>query len=159
MKITAYDLAARFVGIEESPGKSLNNPAILAMLTLDKEWPKNDEVPWCSAFANYPAWLLRLPRSKDLRARSWLRVGVPVALADATRGWDVVILKRGEEPQPGPEVIDAPGHVAFYSAQNGDDVFLLGGNQGNEVSVAPFPKSRVIGVRRLWEPPFDSRGY
>ena len=76
MDITAYDLASRFIGIKEVRG-SVSNPQILSMLRLDSSWPKGDEVPWCSAFVNYPAWLLRLPRSKSLRARSWLEVGTP----------------------------------------------------------------------------------
>lgn len=150
MNVTAYDLAQRFVGMKEVPGTQ-DNPAILAMLRLDMEWPKNDEVPWCSAFINYVAWLLRLPRSKSLRARSWLRVGKPVPLGDARAGFDVVILKRGSGEQPGPEVIKAPGHVGFYSGQDGATLHLLGGNQANSVSVAPFGSTRLLGIRRLHE--------
>ena len=44
------------------------------MLRLDQQGPENDEVRWRSAFMNYITWLLRLPRSKNLRARSWLIV-------------------------------------------------------------------------------------
>ena len=156
MRITAYDIASRFTGMAEVPGKP-NNPSILAMLKLDNDWPEGDEVAWCSAFANYVAWLLRLPRSKSLRARSWLKIGIPVSLQDATRGWDVVILKRGEGEQPGPEVTEAPGHVGFYASQDHSKVYLLGGNQGDQVSVAGFPQSRILGIRRLWEPEPDSR--
>lgn len=156
MRVTAYDLASRFIGLEELPGKSFN-PAILAMLKLDQEWPQDDEVPWCGGFANYVAWLLRLPRSKDLRARSWLRVGMAIHLTEAAPGWDLVILQRGGGPQPGPEEIDAPGHVGFFAGVDGDTIHLLGGNQGNTVSVAGFPKGRVLGVRRLWQPEYDSR--
>ena len=69
-----FDIAQRFVGIEEVGGK-VDNPQIMAMLKLDNSWPTADEVPWCSGFANYCAYLCRAPRSKDLRARSWLEVG------------------------------------------------------------------------------------
>jgi hypothetical protein len=105
-------------------------------------------VPWCSAFTNYICWLLRLPRSHNLRARSWLAVGVPVTLTQAQVGFDVVILRRGVD-SPGPEVIDAPGHVAFFAALEGGDVLLLGGNQGDAVNVLRFPIDKVLGVRRL----------
>lgn len=151
MKVTLFDIAERFVGMKEVPG-SKSNPAVLAMLKLDAEWPEDDGVPWCSAFLNYVAWILRLPRSKNLRARSWLTVGRSVDLADAKVGFDIVIFKRGAEPQPGPEVLEAPGHVGLYAGIDGDSVLILGGNQGDEVSVAPRAKSRVIGVRRLFEP-------
>lgn len=156
MKIetSCYELAQRFVGVSEVPGTP-SNPVILSMLRLDSGWPGSDEVPWCSAFANYVAWLLRLPRSKSLRARSWLGVGTLVSLPDAKPENDVVILRRGDG-SPGPEVIEAPGHVGFFSGYAvvggpGDRsvVAVLGGNQGNSVSVATFPVSQILGIRRL----------
>jgi uncharacterized protein (TIGR02594 family) len=150
LRTTAFRIAQRFVGMKEVNGLTAN-PMILAMLRLDAKWPEDDEVPWCSAFVNYVAWLLRLPRSKSLRARSWLKVGNAVHLDDARPGFDVVILWRGKEPQPGPQVIDAPGHVGFYAGRTDDEVFLLGGNQGDEVRVSPYSTRRILGIRRLRE--------
>jgi len=147
MNITAFDIAQRFVGLKEVGG-SVDNPQIMAMLNLDMSWPENDEVPWCSAFANYVCWLLRLPRSKDLRARSWLTVGKGIHLDQADPG-DIVILKRGKGDQPGPEVIDAPGHVGFYAGRFGDYIEVLGGNQSDTVKVSRYPVSNLLGVREL----------
>ena len=159
MQTTAFDLAGRFIGVKEVSGP-VSNAHILAMLRLDNTWVEGDETPWCSALVNYVCWLLRLPRSKSLAARSWLTVGIPIALESARPGFDVVILKRGEGEQPGPEVLAAPGHVGFFAGLEnvqrrtiGDPdtrrVLLLGGNQGDSVSVSPFSVSRVLGVRRL----------
>ncbi len=153
---SAYEIAERYIGMSEVPGTK-DNPAILAMLKLDNQWPEGDEVPWCSGFVNWIAWHLRLPRSKSLMARSWLAVGEPI---DHTvyrdddsklmeRGFDVVILKRGGGDQPGPEVLKAPGHVGFYAGHDSKKVFLLGGNQGDSVSVAAFDWDRILGIRRL----------
>lgn len=150
IEITAYELAQRFVGISEVPG-SASNPHVLAMLQLDASWPTGDDVPWCSAFINYIAWLLRLPRSKSLRARSWLEIGTPVELKDAEPGFDVVIFKRGSGPQPGPEVIEAPGHVALFGGAEGDKVLALGGNQGDKISLQRYAQKDVLGIRRLFE--------
>jgi uncharacterized protein (TIGR02594 family) len=152
VRVTAFDLAQRFVGLREVQGP-LSNAHVLAMLRLDAAWVEGDSVPWCSAFANYVAWLLRLPRSKSLAARSWLKVGTPIALTDARPGFDVVVLSRGEGEQPGPDVTAAPGHVGFFAGLEGErrsTVLVLGGNQGDEVSVSPFPVARVLGVRRLF---------
>lgn len=146
--VSAYELAQRFVGIKEVPG-STANPQILAMLKLDLNWPEDDSVPWCSGFVNYIAWLLRLPRSKSLRARSWLTIGEVIALEEAEAGFDLVVFKRGGANQPGPEIIDAPGHVGFYAGIEGKKVLTLGGNQGDSVSISSYPKSRLLGVRRL----------
>ena len=121
IEITPYDIAQRFIGISEVSGPT-SNPHILAMLQLDMDWPEGDEVAWCSAFMNYITWLLRLPRSKNLLARSWLLVGKSKSLDEAEIGFDVVVLKRGSGGQPGPDVIDAPGHVGFYAGTEGTKV-------------------------------------
>ncbi|MEZ7197924.1 TIGR02594 family protein [Pseudodesulfovibrio karagichevae] len=148
IEMTAFDMAQRFVGVREVPG-SQSNPAVLAMLKLDDDWPEDDDVPWCSAFANYVTWLLRLPRSKSLMARSWLKVGRAVN-EEAEVGFDMVILKRGGGSQPGPEVTDATGHVGFYAGMENGKVLVLGGNQGDEVNITAYPRSRVLGIRRLY---------
>lgn len=144
--ISPFDLAQRFVGIKEVSGP-VANPQILAMLRLDEEGPTDDAVPWCSAFVNYIAWLLSLRRSKSLRARSWLRVGRPIALSLAEVGFDVVILNRGGSTSP--DVLESPGHVGFFAGREGGFVLMLGGNQGDSVSVARFKVEDVLGVRRL----------
>ena len=145
---SAYDIAQRFVGIKEVVGTS-SNSQILAMLHLDQKWPRGDEVPWCSAFMNYVAWLLRLPRSKNLRARSWLTVGRPIPIDEAEAGFDVVVLKQEAANQPGPDVIEAPGHVGLFAGRQGNSVLVLGGNQSDMVNVKRFRSSRVLGIRRL----------
>ncbi len=148
MMITAFDLAQRFVGTKEAAGVA-NNPLVVAMLRLDATWPGGDDVPWCSAYVNFICWLLRLPRSKSLAARSWLGIGIAVPVADARPGSDVVVLRRGVGAQPGPGVLDAPGHVGFYAGIDGDHVLVLGGNQGDAVSIARFPATQILGIRRL----------
>jgi len=146
--LTLFDLAQRYVGCEELVGED-DNPAILAMLRLDSEWPNADEVPWCSGFVNWCAWHLRLPRSKSLLARSWLGVGRPITINEAEPKNDVVILKRGGGEQPGPEDLEAPGHVGVFANYDDHGVWLLGGNQSDSVNIAPYPASRILGVRRL----------
>ncbi len=148
IEITAYSLAQRFIGVDEVSGNS-SNPLVLAMLKLDQNWPEGDHVPWCSAFVNYVTWLLRLPRSKSLRARSWLNVGSSISLDLASVGFDVVILKRGTGNQPGADVIDAPGHVGLFGGVEGSKVLILGGNQSDSVNVSRYPANRILGIRRL----------
>ena len=148
LEISAVDLALRFVGVHEAPGPEAE-PTILWFLRSCDESVTQDDVPWCSGFANRIAWLLDLPRSDSLRARSWLTVGRPVEpLANAQIGFDVVVLKRGTNV--GPEVLQAPGHVGFFYGFDGERVRVLGGNQGDAVNVSSYPLAKVLGVRRLW---------
>lgn len=151
INLTAYNVAQRFIGTKEVPGATAN-PVVLAMLQLEDQRIHDDAVPWCSAFVNYIAWLLWLPRSKSLAARSWLGVGVPIKPADARAAFDVVILQRGDGEQPDASVLAAPGHVGWFGGLDNGSVLVLGGNQGDSVSLARFPAAHILGVRRLVSP-------
>ena len=76
-------------------------------------------------------------------ARSWLGWGKP--LARPTKGC-VVVLWRGSEN-------GRQGHVGFFVRTVGTKIEILGGNhddpQGDKVSIARFPKSRLLGYRKL----------
>ena len=69
-------------------------------------------------------------------AKSYLRWGQ--RLETPVRGC-VAVLERPPDP--------ASGHVGFFHSQAGGRVFLLGGNQGDKVSIASFPESMVIAYR------------
>lgn len=148
MDVTPFTVAHRFIGIKETAGAT-STPIVLAMLKLDAGWVHDDVTAWCSAFVNFVCFMLGLPRSKSLAARSWLLVGKSIPLSDAIVGYDVVVLSRGPAPQPGADVIAAPGHVGFYAGQGEGTVLLLAGNQGDAVSIASFPKSQILGIRRI----------
>ena len=155
--LTPFERAHRFVGVKELAG-SRDHPLIQWWMSLcGYDLESHDEIPWCSGFVNGVMWDLRLPMSNSAAARSWLKVGEPVDLGDARLG-DVVVLKRGYGPQPGPEVIRAQGHVGFFAGwaspnpgtQPGPrDLLILGGNQNDSVSVATFPRERVLSIRRI----------
>jgi uncharacterized protein (TIGR02594 family) len=149
LKVTALSLARRYLGVKEIDGPG-SNPHILAWLSRVAPWANDDEIPWCSAFVFHLAWLLELerPQLRPAAARSWLMVGTPVQLADARPGFDVVVMTRGDGA-PGPDVLEAPGHVGFYVESLGPTVAVLGGNQGDAVSVRDFQTSRILGIRRL----------
>lgn len=146
------DIARKFIGVREISG-NLHNPLVMAMLKLDNDWPEGDEVPWCSAFVNYVTWLSGFERTKSLRARSWLTVGKKIWNWSEAKEGDIVVLKRGVGDQPGADVIDAPGHVGFYSDQESTLVEILGGNQSDSVNLRVYNKDRVLGIRRLQHEP------
>lgn len=142
-----YETLEALRGITEIEGPD-SNPLIMAMLTIDDNWPQDDDVPWCSGAMNFVCKLWRLPRSKSLRARTWLQIGEVIQIEDAEPGFDIVILKRAGDNR-GPEVISAPGHVGFFAGLEGDRILVLGGNQGDSISIAYFRRDDLLGVRRL----------
>jgi uncharacterized protein (TIGR02594 family) len=147
--LNLYDIALRFRGLTEIAGNKHNDFISWAHSLCGMPPDTPDEVPWCSSFVNALAFIAGLPRSGSAAARSWLKVGQPITLDAAQRG-DVVIVTRGQGPQPGPEVTSgATGHVGLYETHDDAWVWMVGGNQGNTVSVARFPVGSVLGVRRL----------
>lgn len=98
-----------------------------------------DETAWCSAFANWVAKVSGLEYSGKLNARSWMDIGTEV---EEPQFGDVVVFWR--------ESRDSwKGHVGFYVSERGGYINVLGGNQGNKVSIKPYPKERLLTYRRL----------
>lgn len=140
IEITAFDLAKRFTGVKEVKG-IVDNPQIMTMLQLDDDWPQHDEVPWCSGFANYVLWLLRLPRSHSLAAISWETVGRRITIEEAIVGFDLVVIKRGTGTQR---------HVTFFGGIVGERFIGLGGNQDNQVKISTYAISDITAVIRVY---------
>ena len=81
-----------------------------------------------------------------LNARSWLNVGYSV---QAPQVGDVVVLWR--------DSIDSwQGHVGFFLNRCNSQVYLIGGNQSNSVSVQAYDIERVLSYRRLSDRVFKS---
>jgi len=140
IETSALEIAMRYIGTSEVSGM-IDNPLIMAMLRLDADWPEHDEVPWCSAFVNWIAWHLGLSRSGSLMARSWLAVGEHIEKEHAEQGLDIVVLSRGSDQRF--------GHVGFFYQYNALNVGVVGGNQGDRVSLVYYDIDHVLGVRRL----------
>lgn len=113
------------------------NPRIAAMYR-DAGHPdvSRDEVAWCAAFAGACLKRAGMASTRSLKARSYIEWGVSLT---APRVGAIAVLSRGRNP--------ALGHVGFWLGETDRDVVLLGGNQGDAVSVARYPKSRLIGLR------------
>lgn len=147
--LTPFELGLRFLGLKELPGDR-HAPVIQWGFELCG-WDEDtaDEVAWCSAWAQIPAHLASCLRSRSARARSWLAVGATVDVGLAKPGFDVVVLKRGQGPQPGPNDHQAPGHVGYFAGFDGERIFVLGGNQSDEVNITPYHVTRLLGVQRI----------
>lgn len=125
-------------GHKEIPGDK-HNPEIVKFFTEISFDIQNDETAWCSAFVNWCAMKAGLERTKKLNAKSWLGVGNEVK---SPMIGDIAIFHRGD-PQ------GWQGHVGIYINKIGNKIYVLSGNQGNQVSIAPYKENRLIGYRRL----------
>jgi uncharacterized protein (TIGR02594 family) len=130
-------IARKELGTKEKPGKD-HEPRILEYHSATNLHAKDDETAWCSAFLNWVMKQCGIEGTNEANARSWLH-------------W-----KQGERCDPKPGAIAVlwrgnpigwQGHVAFIDHIEGDTLWLLGGNQGNRVSIAAYGKARLLGCR------------
>lgn len=139
----AYAKAKAHLGTQEIKGKS-HNPEIVGWFgQVGHSWVTDDETAWCAAFAGAMLQLGGLPSTRKLNARSYMEWGAPVRLEDAQPG-DIVVFTRGDPN-------GWQGHVGFFVRRDGAHIIVLGGNQSNAVTTAPYPVSRLLGVRRWIE--------
>jgi len=123
-------------GVREIPGKD-DAPEILRYFREAGDTSTETEAtPWCAAFLG--AMLKRGGQAGtgSLQARSYLAWGDAL---DGPRLGAVAVLSRGDDPNA--------GHVGFLLSETADKLYLLGGNQGDAVTVASFDKTRLLGLR------------
>jgi len=117
-----------------------SNPWILQMIQRWIPWASDDSaIAWCSIWMNDVAKAASAEHTSSASARSWLDVGVPI---DMPEPGDVVILWRESKTS-------WKGHVGLFVSEVGDVINILGGNQGNAVSIKGYRRSRLLGYRRL----------
>jgi len=124
-------VAVKEIGEEEVAGIG-NNPRILEYVgaVQTTESVQDDVIEWASPFVEWCLNQVGITGPKDLNAVSWLQWGQKV-----------------EEPAFGAVVVFSFGHVGFVLRDDGDHLRVLGGNQGNAVTVKRYAKADVIGYR------------
>jgi uncharacterized protein (TIGR02594 family) len=128
--------ARKFVGLREIVG-SRHEPKIIQFFAeAGHPGIHDDETAWCAAFVGAMLRKAGYSSTGALNARSYLNFGTK--LAKPTPGC-IVVFKRGSSSWQ--------GHVAFFIADDGDRIRVLGGNQGNAVSIASYAKADLLGYR------------
>jgi uncharacterized protein (TIGR02594 family) len=139
---TAIDTVARgYLGLKEWPGAK-HNPAVVALFAkVGHAEIHDDETPWCAAFVGAVLAEAGARGTGALNARSYMKWGEAVDISDAQAG-DVVVFWRGSRD-------GWQGHVAFFVGFKAGQIEVLGGNQGNAVSIAHYASARLLGIRRM----------
>lgn len=131
-------IAKKWVGLKEYPG-SASNPTIL-------DWAKkvgskilgmnytDDATPWCALFVSFIMTSVGVsPPAISVRASSWAKFGTGLSL-----------------PAPGAILVfqrPGGGHVGFYVSEDDTTYHVLGGNQGDSVSITKIAKERCVAIR------------
>jgi len=128
--------AYKLIGTAELIGKD-NNPVILNWaeeVGLKKQYTA-DEIPWCGLFMAYVCKKAgKVIPDNPLWARNWLNFGTKQATAMLG---DILVFSR-----------NGGGHVGMYVGEDDKCYHVLGGNQGDKVSIVRIQKVRCIGIRR-----------
>ena len=122
------------LSVAEIPGE-LSNDKIADYLSVIG-MPRIDEIPWCAAFV---AWCLKQSNTNYLKSalsRDWLSWGQESGNVMGC----IAILWRGD-------IKATTGHIGFYIGEDEKNLYLLGGNQSNSVSIAPYSFNNLLGFR------------
>lgn len=129
------DVAYAEHGVAEVRGGE--NERILEYFRSTTYHASEDEVPWCAAFVSWVLDQCQLDNPATVTARKFENYGTE--LPDWRPGC-IGVLWRGSPTA-------TTGHVGFVIAAHGDQVVLLGGNQGDRVDLAIYPRSQVLSFR------------
>jgi uncharacterized protein (TIGR02594 family) len=137
--------ARELVGLREIVG-SKHEPKIVQFFEhAGHAWVRDDETAWCAAFVNAMLKKAGYLGTGALNARSFLKWGKEIKTP--VPGC-IVVFWRGKPD-------GWQGHVAFFVSETADKITVLGGNQGNAVSVAAYPRSQLLGYRMPADPTVD----
>lgn len=128
--------ARELVGLKEIVGSQHERKILDFFAEAGHPEIHDDETAWCAAFANAMLRRAGYAGTGALNARSFLNWGTK--LSQPKLGC-IVVFKRGNSSWQ--------GHVAFFIADRGSTVEVLGGNQGNAVSITRMSKADVLGYR------------
>lgn len=133
------------IGTREIPGPKHTGFIAQGWARLGAGWFNDDETPWCGFLAAHCMDAAGFSYPKGglfARAKAWLDWGKPVL-------WPVLgaVAVFGRE---------GGGHVGFAVGESDTNLYILGGNQSNMVSIAPIAKSRLLGMRWPLELPVSS---
>jgi uncharacterized protein (TIGR02594 family) len=133
MKPTWIDIAEKEIGQTEIKGGE--NPRIIEYHATTTLKAKEDEIPWCSAFVNWCLLQVGIVGTNSAAAKSWLDWGDE--LDKPIPGCITIIRqkKKGTDKNTGSS---SGYHVAFYRREDANRIWLLGGNQGDQVKESSF---------------------
>lgn len=136
--LTPMEVAKDYLGMTERDNSKVISAFIKQSAGVDIDPRKT---PWCAAFLNALIGASGGEGTGKLNARSFLNYGTPT---NTPAEGDIVVFSRGSDP--------AKGHVGLYAGEvtkNGERfIKVLGGNQGDSVSIAEYPASTLLGVRK-----------
>jgi uncharacterized protein (TIGR02594 family) len=137
-------IAMSQLGTKEIKGSSHNAAIVNYAHFIGLKWINDDETPWCAIFVNWCLKKAGLPYLKSALARDGLKLGHQVELKDAKPG-DVVVFWRGLKE-------GTKGHEALYlGCDLNNNIWCIGGNQGNKVSIAKYSIEKILEIRRIEE--------
>lgn len=131
-------IAYGYLGQKEIKGK-VNNSTIVRMFDRIRVGVNDDETPWCAAFVGNCLEEAGHRSTRSAWALSYATYGYPSGLSLGSIAYMARKNSAGK-------VIG--GHVTFPVGIRKDGAIMcLGGNQGDQVSIAPFSPERILGYR------------
>lgn len=132
-----YEIALGEYGTLEDLSSGSNPRVLQYFVKVHQSWVHDDSVSWCAAFVGFCLESANIVSTRLLNARSYLTWGHATT---TPKIGDIVVFWRDTKA-------GALGHVAFFVKLDGNYIWVLGGNQSDQVSIAKYPVAQLLSYR------------
>lgn len=134
-----YQIALEEYGIKQILGAGTSARVLEYFKKVGHSWVHDDEVAWCAAFTGYCIEMAGIKSTRALNARSYLKWGTSTK---TPKLGDVVVLWRIKKDS-------VYGHVGFFISKRNGLIYILAGNQNDEVNIMAYPEIRLLDYRTI----------
>jgi len=139
------EIAEKEMGVREVRGGE--NKRIIEYHSATSLAAKEDEIPWCASFVNWCLKSAGIKGTNSAAAASFIKWGTKL---DQPKAGAITVIRqkfKGGDKATG----SASGnHVGFFKKIEGGRIYLLGGNQSDQVKVSSFGLGSYEVVAYRW---------
>jgi uncharacterized protein (TIGR02594 family) len=138
-------IAEAEVGVSEKRGGE--SPRILEYHASTSLKAREDEIPWCASFVN---WCLREAGLKGTGSAAAISFAAWGDRLTTPREGCITVIRQRKKGQDQATGSSSGNHVAFFQKIQDGRIYLLGGNQGDQVKVSSFGLSSYDVIAYRW---------
>lgn len=125
------------IGTIEDTRSGQSNPGVEKYHAITRAGKADDGVAWCASYAGWCLEMAGVTSTKNKAASSYISYGDACLM----RFGSILVFGKADPDAKG------TGHVGFGMGISGKYVYVLGGNQRNEVNISPRLVSTVVAIR------------
>lgn len=139
------EIAEAEIGTTEKRGGE--NPRIIEYHASTSLKAREDEIPWCASFVN---WCLVKAGQKATGSAAAISFAAWGDRLTEPREGCITVIRQRKKGQDHATGSSSGNHVAFFKHIKDGRIYLLGGNQGDQVKVSSFGLGSYDVIAYRW---------